>query len=515
MKKMVVTCMVLFVSSFLFSYEYIMNNNPSGFGYYSGDTQITTLTWGDFDWGYYDLVLPAANRFYYYGRLVTHLRICTNGYVCLGFGSPAGTGSQTGTPIPTPSGENGFVAPLMNDYILSGYPGGAGAMYYRFDSNFVAVEWRGVRVDYTTDTAYTFCCVFCSANHANLPSGIVFSYSDVDTGNATYDYGAQSTVGIEHPTGTIGERYSYAEGIITNTTRILFTPFIPIYGSTTDQYLSDGKPDAVVFRPSDGNWYVYGSDGATGSFHFGQKGDVALPGDFDGDGDADECVYRPSNGHWYGNSPNFDIQWGTTGDIPVSADFNGDGKMDIAVWRPNNGTWYVYISGSGTTYSWQWGQPGYIPLPADYDNDNYADIAVYRPANGTWYIRKSSDWSMVEKKWGTEGDIPMPTNFTTDAYSTPTVFRPSNGYWYYLNHVNNTMGACQWGQDGDVPVPGDENAGGITDAVVFRPENGYWYLSAAHYLPSSFQWGTLGDKPRFRRSFLIVSPPPTSGGPDW
>jgi len=108
----------------------------------------------------------------------------------------------------------------------------------------------------------------------------------------------------------------------------------------------------------------------------------------------------------------------------------------------------------------------------------------------------------------------MPTNMGCYGYSQPTVFRPSNGYWYSLNQNTSSVVSYQWGQDGDVPVPADENAGCATDEVVFRPASGYWYLSAASFLPSSFQWGTLGDKPRFRRSFLIVSPPPNSGGPD-
>ena len=524
MKKMIILCMVLLVSSFLYSYEYIMNTNPSGIGSHTGSTRVSTLTSGNFDEGYYNLAIPARNQFYYYGKLVTHLQITTNGYIVLGYGSAPTVSvdwSNGSLPDPSVGYANSIVAPLWDDYWLAGYTNGAGDIYYSFVTNsnyndYISIEWRAVEVRGGGDaTTRSFSAAFCSANNPYRANTIIFVYADTDSGNVAYANGVGATVGIENSTGTQGELYSYNQAIVTDGRKITFTPFVPIYGSTTDHYLSDGYPDAVIFRPSDGNWYFYGSDGSTYPFHFGAKGDVALPGDYDGDGDADECVFRPSNNHWYGNSPTFDIQWGTSGDIPVPADYDHDGIMDIAVFRPSNGYWYVYIRGTGTVYSWQWGQTGDIPLPADYDGDTYADLAVYRPANGTWYIRKSSDWGIVEKQWGTAGDIPMPTNMGCYGYSQPTVFRPSNGYWYSLNQNTSSVISYQWGQDGDVPVPADENTGCATDMVVFRPGDGHWYL---YYhsggLPGSFAWGTLGDKPRFRRSFLIVSPPPNSGGPD-
>jgi hypothetical protein len=521
MKKMIVACMVFFVSSFLFSYEYLMNTNPLGIGSHTGYNLITTLTGGNWDDGYYDLAIPEANKFYYYGKKVTHLRISTNGYVVLGFGSATGNGTlPSNQSIPNPAADNNIVAPLWDDYVLAA-GGGVGDIYYEFvtnanNNNHISVEWRGVRRAGSTDTAYSFSCAFYGANNGNYANSIAFVYADVDSGNATYDNGKSATVGIENSTGTQGAQYSCNEAIVSNGRKILFTPFVPIYGSTTDIYpgVYDGKPDAVVFRPSNGYWYYYNSDGSQRSFEYGQKGDVALPGDY-GAGFSLECVFRPDNGHWYCRIPYIDIKWGTSGDIPVPADYDGDGSLDIAVFRPSNGTWYVYIRGTGTIYSWQWGQPGDIPLPADYDNDNYADLAVFRPANSTWYIRKSSDWSMVEKKWGTEGDVPMPTNIYFMIYSTMTVFRPSNGFWYTLNQQTGDIRSGPWGQDGDVPVPADENAGGNTDVTVFRPENGYWYIvgSPSGGLPASFQWGQLGDQPRFRCSFLVVSPPPAGGSP--
>ena len=68
--------------------------------------------------------------------------------------------------------------------------------------------------------------------------------------------------------------------------------------------------------------------------------------DLDGDGKTDIVVYRPSNGNWYirlsslGYPTNAaPYQWGQPGDLPVSADFDGDGIADLTVYRPSTGVW--------------------------------------------------------------------------------------------------------------------------------------------------------------------------------
>jgi hypothetical protein len=69
----------------------------------------------------------------------------------------------------------------------------------------------------------------------------------------------------------------------------------------------------------------------------------------------------------------------------------------------------------------------------------------------------------------------------------------------------------QFGQEGDHPVPCDVNDGGISDYVVFRPQNGAWFRLPAIITPAVVSWGTLGDKPRYRRAFFTVAP---KGDPD-
>jgi hypothetical protein len=66
-------------------------------------------------------------------------------------------------------------------------------------------------------------------------------------------------------------------------------------------------------------------------------------------------VYRPSNGTWYvrfsssaysfGDWTSF--QWGLPGDTPLVADFHGDGRTDLTVFRPSSGEWFVRYSSTG------------------------------------------------------------------------------------------------------------------------------------------------------------------------
>lgn len=133
-------------------------------------------------------------------------------------------------------------------------------------------------------------------------------------------------------------------------------------------YDGDNHADVAIWRPADGTWWILNSGFAFGyagnyfsAIQWGLPGDIPVPFDYDADGRTDLVVWRPSNGTWYIRSAvsneSTAIQWGLPGDIPTYGDFDGDHFNDIAVYRPSTGTWYVRTR-SGLTSGQQWGLPG-------------------------------------------------------------------------------------------------------------------------------------------------------------
>jgi hypothetical protein len=268
----------------------------------------------------------------------------------------------------------------------------------------------------------------------------------------------------------------------------------------------------VVFRPSNGTWYIKGhGDGdwtvtpGNVEVQCGLPGDIPVPRDYYGEGHSRLAVFRPSNGSWYIKGQglaswsqcqgNVEIQCGLPGDIPVPADYYGEGRPRIAVFRPSNGTWY--IKGQGLA-SWsqtqgnleiQCGLPGDIPVPADYFGEGRVRLAVFRPSNGTWYIKGPgpANWSQtpgnVEIQCGLPGDVPLPFDYFGEGRPRLAVWRPSNGTWYVkgpgATNWDQTPGNVQhtFGLPGDLPMPSTPHSssrihGGIKAMTYLGARNG-------------------------------------------
>lgn len=200
---------------------------------------------------------------------------------------------------------------------------------------------------------------------------------------------------------------------------------VSLFGQTGDDptmvgdWDGDGKAEPAVFRNSVGAaesyFYYRGSlsnpSGNVTYLRWGQSGDRAVRGDYDGDGKQDAAVFRPSTLTWYiSNSANGSVRydtWGVPSDTFVNSDFDGDAKTDLAVFR--SGVWWIKQSSNGQTAYVPWGLNTDIPVPADYDADGKTDVAVFR--DGTWYIRNSGAGTLRIERFGLNTDEAIPNTF--------------------------------------------------------------------------------------------------------
>jgi hypothetical protein len=258
----------------------------------------------------------------------------------------------------------------------------------------------------------------------------------------------------------------------------------------------NGQADNVVWRPSEGRWYIYNYYNGIQQINWGLNGDRPVPADYDGDGITDVAVFRPSNSKWYRinsyDGSMVEIAWGIAGDRPVPSDYNDDGRTDLAVWRPSEGRWYIQTDQS--LYSVNWGLNGDIPVPGFYfDDDGSADLAVFR--NGEWWLLDPNSGQIRKVDWGLTGDIPVPADYDGDGRTDIAVWRPSNGRWYFQFSGSGDWEEVAWGLKGDVPVPSDYDGDGKYDIAVWRPSEGKWYIAPWASGPTTASWGLAGDIP--------------------
>ena len=115
-------------------------------------------------------------------------------------------------------------------------------------------------------------------------------------------------------------------------------------------------------------------------WRYGNPGDFAVVGDWDGDGIGNISVFDASRGSWlldYNGNGLWDgcavdkclSNFGHMHDLPVAGDWDGTGKAMIGVFRPSTGEWFLDKNGNGQldgcgvdTCVRSFGNPGDLPV---------------------------------------------------------------------------------------------------------------------------------------------------------
>jgi Divergent InlB B-repeat domain len=135
-------------------------------------------------------------------------------------------------------------------------------------------------------------------------------------------------------------------------------PTIGIFRGALVTAMKDLTDRSVWQFDTNGNFRYDGCEVDTCLSKFGNPGDIAVVGDWDGSGGDKLAFYSPvvsrwrldydGNGTWEGCSedkcfPGF----GQPHDIPVAGDWDGTGKARIGVFRPSTGEWFLDKNGNG------------------------------------------------------------------------------------------------------------------------------------------------------------------------
>jgi serine-aspartate repeat-containing protein C/D/E len=120
------------------------------------------------------------------------------------------------------------------------------------------------------------------------------------------------------------------------------------------------------------------------------------------------------------------FQYGEEGDRAVAGDWNGDGIYTIGVFR--KGVWYLDMDGDGrfteADVSFEFGQPGDIPVVGDWTGDGVTKVGVYR--GGTFYLDTNNNRQLdpADKviQLGQAGDKPVAGDWTGDGVDKVGVY---------------------------------------------------------------------------------------------
>jgi hypothetical protein len=151
----------------------------------------------------YRIFVPIGFNFPYSDTTYNNCYVCTNGWLSLGYDPHEFAPNPQR--IPNSSLPNALIAPWWADHELRS----AGKVYYKTigqspNRQFVVI-WQNVNLKYTDTTdLVTFEAIL------NENGTVVFQYQDVTTGDLNYDYGKNTSIGMENKEGDGGVNYLYS-----------------------------------------------------------------------------------------------------------------------------------------------------------------------------------------------------------------------------------------------------------------------------------------------------------------
>jgi uncharacterized protein YkwD len=234
-----------------------------------------------------------------------------------------------------------------------------------------------------------------------------------------------------------------------------------------DLPVEQGKPpcksgdcDSLALVGYGGKWHLWeelSADASTNAFYYGNPGDIAFMGDWDGDGVATPGLYRQSDGYVYLRHSNTEgvadvtFFFGNPGDYPLVGDFNGDGKDTVSIYRASEAKVYVINAlgknGGGlgaADFSFYFGRPGDKPFVGDFNGNGQDTIGLHRRSTGFVYFRNSLTQGNADLSffYGDPGDVILAGDWDGDGDDTVAVYRPSTGRIYV--NLKNSSGVADY-----------------------------------------------------------------------
>ncbi len=227
-----------------------------------------------------------------------------------------------------------------------------------------------------------------------------------DEGAAVQSF-VRSVLGGPDSVGTVNVATARWDLLRSDDTTAAFT-----FGDTDDiPFIGDWDCDGIdtpgVWRDATREIFLRNdnTDGpAEISYEYFDDGARPIVGDFDGDGCDTVSFYYPEDGSvWIFNTKESAIEqadddtpsdtsyvFGDAGDIAFVGDFDGDGIDTLGLYRPSSGT--MYLKNSHTEgpadIEFLFGDPGDLPVAGDWGPEDGIDtVALYRPDTGVFFFR--------------------------------------------------------------------------------------------------------------------------------